>query len=127
MASFQVRTVSFREGNSLGKFFPCFAGAKSYQPNSIFVSEPKTKTAARNLGEEKGEEISKVNSSHKTNGRSSHTVDGRNAAPVDRYFILLFTGVYSCIHPRWCKISSINSTELFFLFMLALFWEAPTI
>ncbi len=35
------------------------------------------------------------------------TVGGRNPAPVDRYFIPLFA---TFIRPRWCRISSINST-----------------
>ena len=35
-----------------------------------------------------------------------YTVDGKNLAPVDRKFIPLFTGLF---HPRWCRISSINS------------------
>ena len=39
--------------------------------------------------------------------RPCDTVDGGNPAPVDRWFIPLFTRVY--IHPRWCRISSINS------------------
>ena len=33
-----------------------------------------------------------------------NAVDGRNPAPVDNYFILPVI-----IHPRWCRISSINS------------------
>jgi len=35
------------------------------------------------------------------------TLDGRNPAPVDKYFIPLFTSV----HPRWCRISSINNKD----------------
>ena len=35
-----------------------------------------------------------------------HTVDGRNPAPVDVVNITLYTGF---IHPRWCRISAINS------------------
>ena len=41
------------------------------------------------------------------------TVDGQNPAPVDRQPIPLCTGSYKCFtHPRWCRISSINSTTL---------------
>jgi len=36
------------------------------------------------------------------------TVDGRNPGPVDVVIIPLFAGI---IHPRWCRISSINSMK----------------
>ena len=39
--------------------------------------------------------------------------DGRNPAPVDRWFIPFLSGF---IHPMWCRISSINSSNM---------WIAP--
>ena len=38
---------------------------------------------------------------------SGATVDGRNPAPVDRYSLSHYFQGF--IHPRWCRISSINS------------------
>ena len=49
------------------------------------------------------------NTSKKVLEISKHTVGGRNPTPVDRLFISLFTRDYTCLYPRWCRISSINS------------------
>ena len=49
-----------------------------------------------------------IGSCRKTARKAVDTVDGRNPAPVDRLFVPLFTGF---IHPRWCRISAINSSE----------------
>ena len=49
-----------------------------------------------------------------------HTVDGRNPAPVDMVNIPLFTGFF--VHPRWCRISSINSMLGFCFFSLKRKW-----
>ena len=43
------------------------------------------------------------------NWNTRNTVDGRNPAPVDMVNIPLFTWF---LHPRWCRISSINSKAL---------------
>ena len=41
----------------------------------------------------------------------NHTVDGRNPAPVDKYSLSRY--LQDFIHPRWCRISSINSINPF--------------
>ena len=45
--------------------------------------------------------------------KRTHTVDGRHPAPVDMVNISLSHYLRGFIHPRWCRISSINSIPHF--------------
>ena len=50
--------------------------------------------------------------------RSVNTVDGRNLAPVEVGSLSRYLQCFMmfCMHPRWCRISSINRTSVNLLF-----------